>query len=137
MNLLWSNFSGHCSVLLVLSVLAVAGMDWRGENVGALRGVSMACGSGPASVANVRSADIVSAELVAIALRKWVILACVDVNCHGSQAGGHLVRAWQSRGGGDREARLAIGSQYITPETKFLHCHGPVLVAKKRKGARA
>lgn len=137
MNSLWSNLRSHYSVTLVLSVLAVAGMDWSGENVGALRGVSTAYSSGSAWVENVRSADIVSAEVVAIYLRKWVILAGVGVICHGSQAGRDLVLAWQSRGGGGPEARPAIGSQYITPETKFLHCHGPVSVAKKRKGARA
>lgn len=136
MNLLWSNLRGYYSVSLVLGAGVAAGMDWSGKNVGALRGGSAACGSGPAAVANVRSADIVSAAAVALALRKWVLLACVGVNCHGSQAGGHLALAWQSRGGGGREARPAIGSQYITPETKFLHCHGPVLLAKKRKGAR-
>jgi hypothetical protein len=137
MNSLWSNLRGHYSVALVLGVLAVAGMGWSGENVGALRGGAAACGLGAEAEQNVRSADIVSAEVVAIALRKWAILACVGVNCHGSHAGGHLVLAWQRRGGGGREARPAIGSQYITPETNFLHCHGPVLVAKKRKGARA
>ena len=137
MNSLWSNLRSHYSVALVLSVLAVAGMDWSGENVGVLRGASTACGSGSASVTNVRSADIVSTELVAIYLRKWVIWAGVVVICHESQAGGDLVLAWQRRGGGGREARPAIGSQYITPETKFPYYHGPVLVAKKRKGARA
>lgn len=137
MNTLWSNLRTHYSVTLVLSVLAMARMDWSGENVGALRGGAAACGSGPAAVANVRSADIVSAESVSIPQRKEADLVAVGVNCHGAQAGGHLVLAWQSRGGGGWEARAAIGSQYITPETKFLHCHGPVLVAKKRKGARA
>ncbi len=137
MNLLWSNLRGHYSVTLGIGVLAVAGMGWSGENVGALRGGAAACGSGPAVGANVRSADIVSAELVATAQRKWALLAGIGVNCHGSQAGGHLARAWQSRGGGGRQARPAVGFQYITPETKFLHCHGPVLVAKKRKGAAA
>ena len=136
MTSLWSNLRGYYSVTLVLGALEVAGMDWSGENVGALRGGSAACGSGPAAVASVRSADIVSAESVAIYLRKEAASVAVGVNCHGSQAGGHLALAWQSRGGGGREARPAIGSQYITPETKFLHCHGPVLLAKKRKGAR-
>lgn len=137
MNLLWSNLRGHYSVTLVLSVLAAAGMGWSGENVDALRGVAWIGGMQAAAAANVRSADIVSAATVAISLRRSANLVAVGVNCHGLQAGGDLVLVWQSRGGGGREARPAIGSQYITPETKFLHCHGPVLVAKKRKGARA
>ena len=136
MKALWSNLCGHYSVTVVLGALAAAGMGWSGENVGALRGAA-ACGSGAAAVVNVRSADIISAESVAISLRKEEASVEVGVNCHGSQAGGDLVLVWQSRGGGGTEARSAIGSQYITPATKFLHCHGPVLVAKKRKGAAA
>ena len=136
MKALWSNLCGHYSVTVVLGALAAAGIDFSGENLGALRGAA-ACGSGAAAVVNVRSADVVSAESVAISLRKEAASVAVGVNCHGSQACGDLVLVWQSRGGGGTEARSAIGSQYITPATKFLHCHGPVLVAKKRKGARA
>ena len=137
MKALWSNLCGHYSVTVVLGALAAAGMGWSGENVGALRRGAAACGSGVAAVVNVRSADVVSADMVAISLRRSADLVAFGVNCHGSQAGGDLVLVWQSRGGGGTEARSAIGSQYITPATKFLHCHGPVLVAKKRKGARA
>lgn len=137
MTSLWSNLRGYYSVTLVLGALEVAGMDWSGENVGALRGGSAACGSGPAAVASVRSADIVSAESVAIYLRKEAASVAVGVNCHGLQGGGAWCRYGRAGGGGDRAARPAIGSQYITRGTKFPHCHGPVLVAKKRKGARA
>lgn len=137
MKTLWSNLCGHYSATVVLGALAGAGMDWSGQNVGALRGGAAACRLWAAAAANVRAADIVSAEAVSILLRNLVILAGVGVNCHGTQAGGDLVLMWQSRGGGGTEARSAIGSQYITPETKFLHCHRPVSVAKKKEGARA
>jgi len=141
MKTLWSNLCGHYSVTVVLGALAAAGMDWSGENVGALRGVSMACGSGPAAVANVRSADIVSSDSVAISLRKEADLVAVGALCHGSAAMGGQVRVVlgnADRGGGGRTARIADGIQYITPETKFLHCHGPCLMgSKKRKGAAA
>lgn len=137
MKALWSNLCGHYSVTVVLDALAAAGIGWSGENVGALRGAAWIGEWLTAAVANVRSADLVSAESVAISLRKQADLVAFGVNCHGSQAGGDLVLVWQSRGGGGTEARSAIGSQYITPATKFLHCHEPVLLAKKRKGAAA
>lgn len=137
MKALWSNLCGHYSVTVVLDALAAAGIGWSGENVGALRGAAWIGEWLAAAVANVRSADVVSADMVAISLRRSADLVAFGVNCHGSQAGGDLVLVWQSRGGGGTEARSAIGSQYITPATKFLHCHEPVLLAKKRKGAAA
>ena len=140
MKSLWSNLCGHYSVTVVLGALAAAGMDWSGENVGALRGAVWIGGWRAAAVANVRSADIVSAEAVAISPRKEADLVAVGALCHGSAAMGDQVRGVMDeadRGGGGRTARIADGIQYITPETKFLHCPGPVSVAKKRKGARA
>lgn len=140
MKKLWSNLCGHYSVTVVLGAPKAAGMDWSGENVGALRGVTWIGGWRAVAVANVRSADIVSADSVAISLRKAADLVAVGAHCHGSTAIGDQVRGVlgdADRGGGGRAALIADGIQYITPETKFLHCHGPVLVAKKRKGARA
>lgn len=140
MKKLWSNLCGHYSATVVLGALA-AGMDWSGENVGALRGAAWIGGWRAVAVANVRSADIVSAEAVAIALRKEADLVAVGANCHGSAAMGDQVRGVlgeADRGGGGRTARIANGIQYITPETKFLHCHGPCLMgSKKRKGTAA
>lgn len=141
MKSLWSNLCGHYSVTVVLGALAAAGMDWSGENVGALRGAVWIGGWRAAAVANVRSADIVSAESVAISPRKEVAWVAVGAHCHGSAAMGDQVRGVlgdADRGGGGRTARIADGIQYITPETKFLHCHGPCLMgSKKRKGAAA
>lgn len=141
MRMLWSNLRAHYSVTVVIGALAAAGMDWSGENVDALRGAAWIGGWRAAAVGNVRSADIVSAEAVAIALRKEAALVAVGVLCHGSAAMGDQVRGVlgaADRGGGGRTARIADGIQYITPETKFLHCHGPCLMgSKKRKGAAA
>lgn len=141
MKKLWSNLRGHYSVTLVLSVLAVAGMDWSRENVGAFRGAAWIGGWRAVAAANVRSADIVSAASVAIPLRSSAVLVAVPTICHGSAAMGDQVRGVlgdADRGGGGRTARMADGIQYITPETKFLHCHGPCLMgSKKRKGAAA
>lgn len=141
MKTLWSNLCGHYSVAVVLGALAAAGMDWSGENVGALRGVAWIGGWRAAAVANVRSADIVSAASVAIPPRKEADSVAVGGLCHGSAAMGDQVRGVMDeadRGGGGRTARIADGIQYITPETKFLHCHGPCLMgSKKRKGAAA
>lgn len=141
MKTVWSNLCGHYSVTVVLGALAAAGMDWSGENVGALRGAAWIGGWRAAAVANVRSADIVSAASVAISLRKAADLVAVGAHCHGSAAMGDQVRGVlgdADRGGGGRTARIADGIQYITPETKFLHCHGPCrMCSKKRKGAAA
>ena len=141
MKKLWSNLCGHCSVAVVLGALAAAGMDWSGENVGALRGVTWIGVWRAVVVVNVRSADIVSSASVAISLRSAAVLVAVGAHCHGSTAIGDQVRGvlgdadW---GGGGRTARIADGIQYITPETKFLHCHGPCLMgSKKRKGTAA
>lgn len=127
MKKLWSNLCGYYSVTVVLGALAAAGMDWRGENVGALRGAAWIGGWRAVAVANVRSADIVSAEAVAIALRKEADLVAVGAHCHGSTAIGDQVRGVlgdADRGGGGRTARIADGIQYITPETKFYDCEG-------------
>lgn len=141
MKTVWSNLCGHYSVTVVLGALAAAGMDWSGENVDALRGAAWIGGWRAAAVVNVRSADIVSAESVAISLRRAAVLVAVGAHCHGSAAMGDQVRGVlgaADRGGGGRTARIADGIQYITPETKFLHCHGPCLMgSKKRKGAAA
>ena len=116
-------------------------MDWSGENVGAFRGVAWIGGWRAVAAANVRSADIVSAVSVAISLRSSAVLVAVGALCHGSAAMGDQVRCVldeADRGGGGCTARIADGIQYITPETKFLHCHGLCLMgSKKRKGAAA
>ncbi len=141
MKKLWSNLCGHYSVTVVLGAPKAAGMDWSGENVGALRGVTWIGGWRAVAVANVRSADIVSADSVAISLRKAADLVAVGAHCHGSTAIGDQVRGVlgdADRGGGGRAALIADGIQYITPETKFLHCHDLRLMgSKKRKGAAA
>lgn len=141
MKALWSNLCGYYSVTVVLGAPRAAGMDWSGENVGAFRGAAWIGGMEAAAVANVRSADIVSAEAVAISPRKEADLVAVGALCHGSAAMGDQVRGVMDeadRGGGGRTARIADGIQYITPETKFLHCHGLRLMgSKKRKGAAA
>ena len=141
MKKLWSNLCGYYSVTVVLGALAAAGMDWSGENVGALRGAAWIGGMQAAAVVNVRSADIVSAASVAISPRKEADSVAVGGLCHGSAAMGDQVRGVMDeadRGGGGRTARIADGIQYITPETKFLHCHGPCRMgSKKRKGAAA
>lgn len=127
MKTVWSNLCGHCSVAVVLGALAAAGMDWSGENVGALRGAAWIGGWWAAAVANVRSADIVSAASVAISPRKEAASVAVGGLCHGSAAMGDQVRGVMDeadRGGGGRTARIADGIQYITPETKFYHCAG-------------
>lgn len=141
MKTLWSNLCGYYSVTVVLGAPRAAGMDWSGENVGALRGAAWIGGMEAAAAANVRSADIVSSESVSISLRKEAYSVAVGVLCHGLTAMGGQVRGVlgdADRGGGGRTARIADGIQYITPETKFLHCHGPCLMgSKKRKGAAA
>lgn len=141
MKMLWSNLCGHYFVTVVLGALAAAGMDWRGENVGALRGVAWIGGWRAVAVANVRSADIVSADSVAICLRQEADSVAVPTICHGSAAMGDQVRGVlgdADRGGGGRTIGDPRRIQYITPETKFLHCHGPCLMgSKKRKGAAA
>lgn len=141
MRMLWSNLCGHYSVTVVLGALAAVGMDWSPDNVGAFRGAAWIGGMEAAAVVNVRSADIVSSDLVAISLRSAAVLVAVPTICHGSAAMGDQVRGVlgdADRGGGGRTARIADGIQYITPETKFLHCHGPCLMgSKKRKGAAA
>ena len=141
MKTLWSNLRGHYSVTVVLGALAAAGMDWSAENVGALRGVAWIRGMQAAVAANVWSADSVSAESVAISLRRAADLVAVGAHCHGSTAMGDQVRGLlgdADRGGGGRAALIADGIQYITPETKFLHCHDLRLMgSKKRKGAAA
>lgn len=141
MRTLWSNLCAHYSVTVVLGAPRTAGMDWSGENVGAFRGAAWIGGMEAVAVANVRSADIVFADSVAIYLRKEADLVAVGAHCHGSEAMGDQVRGVlgnADRGGGGRTARIADGIQYITPETKFLHCHGPCLMgSKKRKGAAA
>ena len=141
MKKLWSNLCGHYSVTVVLGALAAAGMDLRGENVGALRGAAWIGGWRAVAVANVRSADIVSAESVAISIRRAAVLVAVPTICHEWAAMGDQVRGVlgdADRGGGGRTATIADGIQYITPETKFLHCHGLCLMgSKKRKGAAA
>ena len=127
MKSLWSNLCAHYSVTVVLGALAAAGMDWSGENVGALRGASWIGGMQAAALANVRSADIVSADSVAIPLRSAAVLVAVGAYCHGSTAMGDQVRGVLGdvdRGGGGRTARIADGIQYITPETKFYDCEG-------------
>lgn len=140
MKKLWSNLCAHYSVTVVLGAPKAAGMDWSGENVGAFRGAAW-IGWRAAAVVNVRSADIVSSASVAISLRKEADSVAVGVLCHGSGAMGDQVRGVlgdADRGGGGRAARIADGIQYITPETKFLHCHDLRLMgSKKRKGAAA
>jgi len=141
MKMLWSNLCGHYSAAVVLGALAAVGMDWSGENVVALRGVAWIGKWRAVASENVRSADIVSAESVALSLRSAAVLVAVTTICHGSAAMGDQVRVVlgdADRGGGGRPARIADGIEYITPETKFLHCHGPCLMgSKKRKGAAA
>lgn len=127
MKKLWSNLCGHYSVTVVLGAPKAAGMDWRGENVGALRGAAWIGGWRAVAVANVRSADIVSSESVAISLRLAAVLVAVPTICHEWAAMGDQVRGVlgaADRGGGGRTARIADGIQYITPETKFYDCEG-------------
>lgn len=137
MKTLWSNLCGHYSAPPVLGALVAAGMDWSGENVGALRGGAAAGSARAAAVANVRSADIVSTAPVAIFLRREGNVAAIGVNCHGTHAVDDQVLVLGTRGGGGSAQPGGYGPRYIAQETKFLHCHGPVWNAKKRKGARA
>lgn len=137
MTSLWSNLCGHYSAPPVLGALVAAGMDWSGENVGALRGGAAAGSARAAAVANVRSADIVSAATLALSLRGRVNSVAVGGHCHGWRSAGDQVLVLVTRGGGGSAQPGGDGPRYITPETKFQHCHGPVWNAKKRKGARA
>lgn len=136
MSFLWSSLGSHYSAARLRGGLRAAGMDWCAENVRALRGGEARGIWVAKTVAIVGTADIVSVAQVVFSLRELLFGVWLGVICHRLQATWCQISGVANRGGGGRSCRAQIDTQYITPKTKFQHCHGPVLVAKKG-GARA